>query len=222
MNNQRQLCAAKFVAGRAERGDNFPMHTFESIAVWYVYVLVDPRDEEPFYVGKGRGARMHHHEKESFAGVCSEKCNKINDIHAAGLKIIKKQLAFFWEERAALDFERDLISEIGLHRLTNVVPGGGAEQAKQFASRVVCVPSAPLSVVVQRFTPEILLGVARWLSSPDAGKDLTPLRRSIHGMCGVFAKMISCDAEARAVFKQRCETLSLEIMKWQLENAKSH
>jgi hypothetical protein len=197
------------------------MYTLEIIAIWYVYVLVDPRDGKPFYVGKGRGNRIDHHEKEAAAGVCSEKCNKINEIASAGFEIAKKQLAFFWDERAALDFERDLIAEIGLHRLTNVAPGGGPEQAKKFVSGVADVPSAPLHVVVQRFSPEIVLGVARWLLNPDAGNNLTPLRQAVHKMCGTFARMILRDAKARNAFKQRCETLSLENMRWQLGNARS-
>jgi hypothetical protein len=32
---------------------------------YYVYELVDPRTSRVFYVGKGRGKRMHAHEREA-------------------------------------------------------------------------------------------------------------------------------------------------------------
>lgn len=31
---------------------------------YYVYILIDPRDKRPFYVGKGKGNRYQSHEKE--------------------------------------------------------------------------------------------------------------------------------------------------------------
>ena len=32
--------------------------------IYYVYILIDPRNEQPFYVGKGKGKRYKNHEKE--------------------------------------------------------------------------------------------------------------------------------------------------------------
>ncbi|MHB8339589.1 MAG: hypothetical protein ACYDB7_00205 [Mycobacteriales bacterium] len=32
---------------------------------WYVYLLSDPRDQQIFYVGKGRGGRAFAHEAEA-------------------------------------------------------------------------------------------------------------------------------------------------------------
>lgn len=53
----------------------------------YVYVLVDPRDPRPFYVGKGRGARMLSHgiEAQSLSDDHnSAKLDRIREIRAGG------------------------------------------------------------------------------------------------------------------------------------------
>lgn len=60
----------------------------------YVYVLIDPRGNQPFYVGKGRGSRMQAHglEAENLTAAEAEpsveysrKIERIRDIRAAGL-----------------------------------------------------------------------------------------------------------------------------------------
>jgi len=53
---------------------------------YYVYILVDPRDERIFYVGKGIGNRVFDHEKEI---VSSPKNDLINDILSHGLTVKK-------------------------------------------------------------------------------------------------------------------------------------
>ena len=30
---------------------------------YYIYKLIDPRTGKPFYIGKGKGNRLHQHEK---------------------------------------------------------------------------------------------------------------------------------------------------------------
>ncbi|MHB0857891.1 MAG: hypothetical protein ACYC5M_10005 [Anaerolineae bacterium] len=48
----------------------------------YVYVYIDPRDHEPFYVGKGKGERMYTHLKDPSE---SAKAARIAGIQAEGL-----------------------------------------------------------------------------------------------------------------------------------------
>lgn len=98
--------------------------TRQHAARWYVYQLVDPRDGKPFYIGKGTGRRMYAHEAEAAKGVCSRKTRRINELRSLGAEVQKEQIAFFWDEQAAYDFETEVISEIGLDALTNVMPGG--------------------------------------------------------------------------------------------------
>lgn len=100
--------------------------TKQSESKWYVYTLVDPRDGQVFYVGKGCRGRIHQHEKDAANpnAVCSKKINKIKELWDAGCEVQKGFHAFFWDEQAAYDCETDLIEEIGLDSLTNLLPGG--------------------------------------------------------------------------------------------------
>lgn len=69
----------------------------------YVYVLVDPRDSIPFYVGKGIGGRMLQHGIDAAqlsAPGCEEndetsrKIARIKDIRATGVGEVKTSAAF--------------------------------------------------------------------------------------------------------------------------------
>jgi hypothetical protein len=91
---------------------------------FYVYALIDPRNGQTFYIGKGQGARMHHHEREARSGRLSRKCDRIREIWAAGLEVEKRKVEQFDCEQSAYDYEEQLIEEIGLANLTNLVHGG--------------------------------------------------------------------------------------------------
>lgn len=91
---------------------------------FYVYELIDPRDDKPFYVGKGKGARIDRHETEARSGRQSRKCQRIRDIEAEGLKIIKRKVSHHECEVEAFSAEAELIAFYGSKRLTNVLAGG--------------------------------------------------------------------------------------------------
>lgn len=83
-------------------------------AKWYVYELSD-MNGNVFYVGKGSGNRIRYHRREALKGVCSKKCNKIKSLN---YEIIEKEIAFFWDEQEAYDYETDRIEFYGLENLT--------------------------------------------------------------------------------------------------------
>lgn len=91
---------------------------------YYVYQLIDPRNNKPFYVGKGQGKRIDAHEKEAKANVISPKCNLIREIELEGLKIVKHIVKYFAVEMSAYKYEKRLIKKIGLSNLTNLTQGG--------------------------------------------------------------------------------------------------
>lgn len=58
---------------------------------YYVYTYAYP-DGKVFYVGKGHGNRIDHHEREAKSGVDSEKCAIIRQIWADGKQVLKKKI----------------------------------------------------------------------------------------------------------------------------------
>lgn len=87
---------------------------------FYVYQLIDPRDGQIFYVGKGRGERLYAHEKDARKGIPGAKCDKIREIIDAGLEIDKRIVALFADEQKALEFECQLMRDIGLQLLQTI------------------------------------------------------------------------------------------------------
>ena len=88
---------------------------------YYVYLYVDPRDDKPFYVGKGRGRRVLAH--LSTRGE-SRKARVLEELREAGLEpqldILARELA---DEETALRIEAAVIDLLGLDNLTNLVRG---------------------------------------------------------------------------------------------------
>lgn len=97
--------------------------------MYYVYNLIDPRDDSIFYVGKGKGNRIAAHEDEAVRGSRSRKCHRIREIWHAGFSVIRKRVQIFETEDEAYSCEADQITTIGLANLTNVVPGGRGHQS---------------------------------------------------------------------------------------------
>lgn len=95
--------------------------------MFYVYELIDPRDGRPFYVGKGKGNRVHHHERDAKAGAELGRFARIKEIWAAGLSVEKRIVERFADEAAAYAAESKRIAEIGLENLTNRTPGAGMD-----------------------------------------------------------------------------------------------
>lgn len=96
---------------------------------YYVYALNDPRDGRTFYVGKGQRNRVDAHEREAAKGVDHPKCDRIRDIWVAGLAVQKSVISQHALEAEAYSAEAALINQIGLHNLTNLIPGGGSPRA---------------------------------------------------------------------------------------------
>jgi len=96
----------------------------DKITMYYVYKLIDPRNNKTFYVGKGKGNRVNDHEKEAVKGNRSKKCALIREIINEGSAIKKKIIRRFANEDDAYAYEESLISKIGLHKLTNQLSGG--------------------------------------------------------------------------------------------------
>jgi hypothetical protein len=90
---------------------------------YYVYLLIDPRNGLPFYVGKGKGRRCYAHEKEALEGRRAARYTVIRAILAAGLKVEIRKIKWFENSRAALEYEASMIWTIGPKNLTNKCKG---------------------------------------------------------------------------------------------------
>ena len=95
---------------------------------YYVYALIDPRNDKVFYIGKGIGNRVFSHEIESGKSPESEKkkLQKIREIEANGCSV--KRLIVNWglSESEAFVAEATLINMLNRMpdiQLTNEVSG---------------------------------------------------------------------------------------------------
>lgn len=95
---------------------------------FYVYALIDPRDNQIFYIGKGTANRVFSHEAESGKSPKSEKAKlqRIQEIESAGYDV--KRLIVNWGLTEAEAFAAEatlinLINFISPDTLTNAVAG---------------------------------------------------------------------------------------------------
>lgn len=76
----------------------------------YVYVYIDPRNNEEFYFGKGKGSRKDFHLNDRTQNV---KTQRINDIKKAGCKPLVRVVARGLSSEQALLVEKTLIWKLG-------------------------------------------------------------------------------------------------------------
>ncbi|MDZ7704894.1 MAG: GIY-YIG nuclease family protein [Trueperaceae bacterium] len=86
---------------------------------YYVYVYIDPRNFEEFYLGKGQGSRKNAH---LFDNSDSKKSKRIKEIQKADLQPIIRVIASKLSEHDALLIEKTLLWKLG-KQLTNVSSG---------------------------------------------------------------------------------------------------
>lgn len=100
---------------------------------FYIYNLIDPKDNIPFYVGKGYGNRMYSHEKEVKRGICPNRnsylFNSIKKILDSGMKIIYKKIKENLSELDSFKLELEEIKKYGRRNngsgiLCNMSDGG--------------------------------------------------------------------------------------------------
>ena len=135
---------------------------------WYVYMLIDPRADKIFYVGKGTGKRCHCHVKAVRRGNehNAAKASTIFDIEASGHDVVVSVFCSFADEGDAIDCERELI--VGLPNLTNIA--GGRWSAKELArekSRYMLARMRPMADWLSDISDELRESITKAFGSPE-------------------------------------------------------
>ncbi|MDA0686941.1 MAG: GIY-YIG nuclease family protein, partial [Bacteroidetes bacterium] len=105
----------------------FPQTVSESIG-YYVYALIDPRNDEIFYIGKGNGNRIFNHVESAISSYdSSRKLNRIREILKSNLEVKHIILRHGLTEDESFEIESCCIDLIGLDKLTNEVSGHDSE-----------------------------------------------------------------------------------------------
>ena len=112
----------------------FSEKALEQLNGYYVYVLIDPRTDKAFYVGKGTGNRVFSHEIESGKSPKSEKAKlqTIREVEHAGLEVKRVIVNWGLSESEAFAAEATLINFmkfVSTDMLTNAVAGHHVHEA---------------------------------------------------------------------------------------------
>lgn len=191
----------KATIARAERAD-----ISEHLGPFYVYLLIDPRSDQPFYVGKGSGLRYLDHGADALthkadpgqtAKVTSRKVALIREIEFQGkpvrIDIVRHRLSeedAFTVEAALIDVLAGLVNDQAGH-----TSGLGRSRLEELESRY----GAPLLTTTEK---AILIKLGGWLDDPFPDldrpgygyrRDMTrdELYRSIRGIWKLDARWVN-------------------------------
>ena len=140
--------------------DSFPQEVVEALRC-YVYRLIDPRNGETFYVGRGQGNRVFDHVNDHLndpdQGVADSKLERIREIRALGMDVAHIIHRHGMSEAAAKEVEAALID--AYPGLTNRVVGSGSrDRGTRHADEIFLEYSAEEFVVEE---PLILISIGR-------------------------------------------------------------
>ena len=95
---------------------------------YYVYELIHPVTMKVFYVGKGKGDRVHQHtrqvERNSSRQYNEKKTAVIREILDSGMRPIELITQYFDSDEEAVQHEEETIAFHGIENLTNVMKKG--------------------------------------------------------------------------------------------------
>ena len=117
---------------------------------WYVYRLIDPRNDQTFYVGKGQADRIFAHASGDSSDIGDEetldpKLQRIEEIRAAGLKVshvvhrhgVADESAAYEVEAALIDAYPGLTNRAGGHGSGVRGPRSVDEINAQYAAEIL-------------------------------------------------------------------------------------
>jgi len=161
---------------------------------FYVYLYIDPRNDQPFYVGKGQGSRAVSHLSVVDP---SRKALILRQLREAGLSPRIDILAHgLPDEETAFRIEAAVIDALGLEQLTNEARGWQSVQQGRMLLRELIVYYAAKPVRVR--DPVILIRINRLYRH---GMDVRALYEATRGVWRVNATRAQGAKYAFAVFE---------------------
>ena len=129
---------------------------------FYVYLLVNPINEEPFYVGKGKGNRIFDHiECELEEENESDKLNEIREIKGKGLKVKHVIIRHGLNEKTAFEIESSIIDTFKyVPKLQNFVRGniqGGINSVERGLMTVYEIKGIYNAVELTKIQPDSVI-----------------------------------------------------------------
>ena len=140
----------------------------------YVYVYTDPRNEKPFYIGKGQGSRVfdHLHDMRD-----AKKASTIQAIRDAGTEPVIDILRYGLTRNEATLVEAAAIDLIGVSRLSNKVAGHHNRSFGRIALKELIQTHAAKPVIVRHRA--ILITINRLYRSDMSDKELYEATRGV-------------------------------------------
>ncbi len=190
-------------------GDSFPPDIARKLKT-YIYRLIDPRNGETFYVGKGRGNRVfsHIHAEQNLEGDdLDNKIKRIREIRLAGFEVAHVIHRHGMDDRTAFEVEAALID--AYPGLTNIVGGAGGndfgamhtiEIIRRYSAEPAVFQHKALLISVNRTATETSLYDATryaWKISRAKAKQAEVILATVHGLIvGAFVADQWLDATA--------------------------
>ncbi len=119
------------------QSDSFPTGVARKLKS-YVYRLIDPRNGETFYVGKGKGNRVFSHMRAAQkldGDDLDNKIKRIHEIRLAGFEVAHVIHRHGMDEATAFEVEAALID--AYPGLTNIVGGAGGDYGAMHAKEII-------------------------------------------------------------------------------------
>lgn len=179
---------------RDTENDSFPENVARQLKT-YVYRLIDPRNGETFYVGKGKGNRVFTHiraEDNLEGDDLDNKVKRIREIRLAGFEVAHVIHRHGMDDKTAFEVEAALID--AYPGLTNIVGGAGGTDygvmhAKEIIRRYSAEPAVfrhrALLISVNRTATETsLYGATRyaWKISKSKAKQAEVILATVRGL----------------------------------------
>ena len=179
---------------KQSESDSFPADVVSGLK-FYVYRLIDPRNGETFYVGKGQGNRVFSHiraEQRLEGDDLDNKIKRIREIRLAGFVVAHVIHRHGMDETTAFEVESALID--AYPGLTNIAGGRGgsdygAMHAKEIIRRYSAEPAefrhkALLISVNRSATEGSLYDATRyaWKISKERAKEAEVILATMHGL----------------------------------------